>query len=100
VQLEPGLRRSAARSRFWGPSDEYYDQLVAEQLPSAVAKTVSLGLREAFRSLTDRVLSQLPIEVSFDDGTGCGARNNSSVITLLRARRPMIGTRPLALGEA
>jgi len=84
VQLEPGLRRSAARSRFWGPSDEYYDQLVAEQLPSAVAKTVS----------------QLPIEVSFDDGTGCGARNNSSVITLLRARRPMIGTRPLALGEA
>jgi beta-lactamase superfamily II metal-dependent hydrolase len=82
----PGLNAFGGALTILGPSDDYYEQLVAEQLPSTVAKSLGLAeLREAFRSLADRVLEKLPVkEVPFDDGPGCGACNNSSVITLLR----------------
>jgi beta-lactamase superfamily II metal-dependent hydrolase len=84
TEPKPGLDWGNGALTILGPSDEYYNQLVAEELGGAVAKTATLALREAFRSLADRILDHLPIEVPFDDGPGCGPRNNSSVITLLR----------------
>jgi beta-lactamase superfamily II metal-dependent hydrolase len=80
----PGFSFGGGALTILGPSDSYYEELLAEQLEGKVSKAVSLGLREAFKSLTDRILDYLPVEVPFDDGPGCGARNNSSVITLLR----------------
>ena len=86
VEPLPGLTFASGVLAVLGPSQEYYDELVQQQLEEAglVEKTVSLSLREAFRALTDRVLNYLPIEVPFDDGPGTKARNNSSVITLLQ----------------
>jgi beta-lactamase superfamily II metal-dependent hydrolase len=86
LEPRPGLAFANGALTILGPSTDYYDELVQEQLEEAglAEKAVSLGIREAVRTLTDRVLSYLPVEVPFNDGPGATARNNSSVITLLQ----------------
>ena len=86
VEPRPGLSFANGALTILGPSQEYYDELVQQQLEEAglVEKAISLSIREAFRTLTDRVLGYPPREVPFDDGPGANARNNSSVITLLQ----------------
>jgi beta-lactamase superfamily II metal-dependent hydrolase len=84
TEPKPGLGFGGGALTILGPSDSYYDELLAEQVEGKVAKAATLGLREAFRTIADRVLDYLPVEVPFDDGPGCGPRNNSCVITLLR----------------
>ncbi len=87
IQPEPGQTFGGVLTVL-GPSDEYYKELLEEQLRAGpVAKALKLGaeLREAFMPLADRLVKWLPMEeVPFDDGPGCGPRNNSSVITLLQ----------------
>jgi beta-lactamase superfamily II metal-dependent hydrolase len=97
LEPRPGLTFAGGALTILGPSDEYYDQLVAEEVERAgVAIAKSLGLREAARTLGDRMLAQLPVEVPFDDGPGSNPRNNSSVITLLR----LAGKRILLTADA
>jgi beta-lactamase superfamily II metal-dependent hydrolase len=85
VQPRPGLTFAGGALTILGPSDKYYDQLVEEEVEKAsVAVSKSLGLREAVKALTTRVLDWLPEELPFDDGPGTNPRNNSSVITLLQ----------------
>lgn len=94
----PGLQRFDHAVTVLGPSDTYYDDLVQEQVAEHLSKTVrkESSLAEAARSLADRFLSQLPVEVPFSDGPGTNPRNNSSVITLLQ----FDGFRALLTGDA
>jgi beta-lactamase superfamily II metal-dependent hydrolase len=82
VEPEAGLQLLGGALTILGPDGGYYAELVAEQLVRQPVRA-ALGLREAFRTFADRVAGSLPIEVPFDDGPGCGPRNNSSVISLL-----------------
>ena len=85
VEPRSGLTFAGGALTILGPSDEYYDQLVREEVEKASAPVAkSLNLREAARALGDRVLGWLPVEIPFDDGPGTNPRNNSSVITLLQ----------------
>ncbi len=85
VQPRPGLTFAGGALTILGPSDEYYDQLVQEEVEKAApAVAKSLGLREAFKALQSRVVDLLPEELPFTDGPGTNPRNNSSVITLLQ----------------
>jgi beta-lactamase superfamily II metal-dependent hydrolase len=64
-----------------GPTQDYYDELLQEQLTRAVpvlAKGVSL--REAALGLFNRFATALPIEMPFD-AKEVTPRNNSSIIT-------------------
>jgi beta-lactamase superfamily II metal-dependent hydrolase len=83
----PGLHAFDGALTILGPSDDYYDQLVAQQVQAEGSKALSVasGVREALRAIADRVLESMPVdEVTFYDGPGANPRNNSSVITLLR----------------
>jgi beta-lactamase superfamily II metal-dependent hydrolase len=85
VEPRPGLTFAGGALTILGPSDDYYDQLVKEEVEKATAAAAkSLGLREAVRALGDRIVGWLPTEVPFDDGPGTNPRNNSSVIMLLQ----------------
>jgi beta-lactamase superfamily II metal-dependent hydrolase len=95
----PGLSAFDRALTILGPSDDYYDRLVAEQLEEEGSKAlgVAAGLRETLRAIADRVLESMPVdEVPFDDGPGANPRNNSSVITLLQ----LDGKRALLTADA
>lgn len=99
VEPYPGLQALGGVLTILGPDDDYYDALVGDQQAEARAKAagVTAALREAFRSAADRFLDALPIdEIPFDDGPGCGPRNDSCVITLME----LDGTRALFTGDA
>jgi beta-lactamase superfamily II metal-dependent hydrolase len=97
LEPTPGLSLLGGALTILGPSDDYYAQLVIEQRGQTIAKALAGALRGAVRSLADRLLQDLPEEeVPFDDGPGCGPRNNSSVIALLR----LDGKRVLLTGDA
>jgi beta-lactamase superfamily II metal-dependent hydrolase len=82
-----GLERFGGALTILGPDEPYYNALAQEQQAQAEGRGARLGaaIAEAARRLADRVLEALPVEeVPFDDGPGCGPRNNSSVITFLQ----------------
>jgi beta-lactamase superfamily II metal-dependent hydrolase len=87
VEPRPGLGFGGGALTILGPSDDYYNQLVQEEVEKEAARAAvakSLGLAAAVRSLGDRVLGLLPVEVPFDEGPGTNPRNNSSVVSLLQ----------------
>ena len=87
VEPKPGSTFAGSAFTILGPSDDYYGQLVQEEVEKEAAGAVvakSLGLREAAKALRMRVLDFLPEELPFDDGPGTNPRNNSSVISLLQ----------------
>jgi beta-lactamase superfamily II metal-dependent hydrolase len=64
-----------------GPTKDYYEQLVREQLTRAVPVLAkSSSLREAAFGLFSRIAGALPIEVPFD-AKEVTPRNNTSIIT-------------------
>jgi hypothetical protein len=82
-----------------GPDEGWYAQLVAAQVaeaPSRAARRAPSRLAEAVRSVGQRFLSYLPVEVPFDDRGGTNPRNNTSVDTLLEVD----GRRMLFTGDA
>lgn len=66
-----------------GPTEEYYEELLAEQAAiEAAGKAVrkSYGLADALARLGQRAVAALPREIPFDDAGGTNPRNNSSII--------------------
>lgn len=94
----PGLQRFGHAVTILGPSDTYYDELVQDEVAEHLSKTVrkESALAEAARSLGDRFLSHLPLELPFSDWPGSNPRNNSSIITLLQ----LDGFRAVLTGDA
>lgn len=82
--IEPfaGAHAFGGALRVIGPTEAYYNQLVAQQV-AAVGARAAPGLIEAARRFGRRFLDALPGEVWFDDAGGTNPRNNSSVITML-----------------
>lgn len=69
--------------RILGPSEDYYEQLVEEQLHVAKSAGRRGGVLEAARAVGQRFLAALPMEIPFEDGEGTSPRNNSCIITML-----------------
>jgi beta-lactamase superfamily II metal-dependent hydrolase len=97
-----GLTRFGGHIRVLGPTEKYYEELVAEHLKemeSGVAEArmshAQPGLLRKAIDLLDRALDYLPIETLGEDGDS-GPRNESSVITLLQVG----GERLLFTGDA
>jgi beta-lactamase superfamily II metal-dependent hydrolase len=66
-----------------GPAQNYYEQLVQEQIAQGVPVLAKSGsLREAAAGLFNRIAGALPIEVPFE-AKDVTPRNNSSIITHL-----------------
>lgn len=67
-----------------GPSVNYYDELVSEQVSLSVAKSGGAGslLLETARNVYERVAGALPLEIPFE-AKDVSPRNNSSIITML-----------------
>jgi beta-lactamase superfamily II metal-dependent hydrolase len=85
-----GVSQLDGRLMVLGPTEDYYKQLLDEQLnPEVQAFFANRGntnrIREALFGAVDRfaALTHLPIE-TLGDGNKTQPRNNSSVITLLR----------------
>lgn len=88
VVTEPftGLSRFNDAIRVLGPSEAYYDRLLAEAVTDTTARHAKLSatsLRSSAFDLLDRTLPWLPIETLGEDGE-TSPRNSTSVITLLR----------------
>lgn len=68
-----------------GPDVDYYEELVAAQVPQEVAKAAAAAARPPgpLARLALRALGAFPLEIPFDDREGDTPRNNSSVVTLL-----------------
>lgn len=69
--------------RILGPTEEYYEELVGEQLLVTKAARGRAALLAATRRGVERFLTALPIELPFDDGEGTSPRNNSGIVTML-----------------
>lgn len=70
-----------------GPTQDYYEQLVKEQIAQGVPVLAkSASLREAAAGLFNRIAGALPIEVPFE-AKDVTPRNNSSIITHLAVDR-------------
>lgn len=72
-----------------GPSMDYYEQLVTEQVIAELAGTTSKStsrsaLATALAQMGTRFVTELPIEVPFADAGGTNPRNNSAVVLDLR----------------
>ncbi|MEV4422477.1 MBL fold metallo-hydrolase [Patulibacter sp. NPDC049589] len=65
-----------------GPTRDYYDGLVTEQLGPASPPSTAKALVEAARGVFDRLAGALPVEIPFD-AKEVTPRNNSSMVTLL-----------------
>ena len=79
-----------------GPTREWYDALVAEQVAEAPARASSAIRGTAPAGVRMLARGHIPIEVPFDDDGGTNPRNNTSVITWLA-----LGTyRALLTGDA
>ncbi len=81
-----GESRFGGQLRILGPTREYYEQLLGEQLIEARAGTFVGGAQpywlQQLSRLLDQALTYLPVETLTDEGE-TSARNNSSVITLV-----------------
>ena len=82
---------------FLGPDEAWYEQLVKEQVAEAPERALRKSRGpSALRTVGQRVLAALPVEVRFDDAGGTNPRNNSSIITLVQVD----GKRFLFTGDA
>jgi len=82
-----------------GPDSTWYGQLVAEQQVEEAAKAAQRQpsrMVEAARTLGQRFLSSLPVEIPFNDNGGTSPRNNTSIITRLEVD----GFRAVLTGDA
>jgi beta-lactamase superfamily II metal-dependent hydrolase len=78
----PGATECGGAITVLGPSKEYYTALVAEQVSEAKPdEKAAVRLLESVRSLADRVVGALGVEVPFDV-KDVNARNNSSMVIL------------------
>ncbi|MFC7763089.1 ComEC/Rec2 family competence protein [Catellatospora bangladeshensis] len=80
-----GLTRFAGQLEILGPSLEYYQELLFEQLgaDNHIIASAEVMFKRA-KSKLKEILSHVPLE-TLDNLGQTSARNNSSVITLLRA---------------
>jgi beta-lactamase superfamily II metal-dependent hydrolase len=71
-----------------GPTQDYYEQMVQEQVQEAKAVVEAVRgpgpVADALRRLAARAISAFPIETNFDDAGGTNARNNTSAVVDLR----------------
>lgn len=71
-----------------GPSESYYNSLVAEELVAEQSKSRPTAhksfLRETAQRLLAGAVARFPLELEFDDAGGTGPRNNTSAIVDLR----------------
>ena len=72
-----------------GPSEDFYRQMVAEEVErlrtgTAPAPPASAGLAAKAQGLIERILGSFPPELPFGDAGGTNPRNNSSTILDLR----------------
>lgn len=73
---------------FLGPDELWYEQLVKEQVSEAPERALrTTKTAGPLRTLGQRVLAALPMEIPFDDGGGTNPRNNTSIITLVQVDR-------------
>jgi beta-lactamase superfamily II metal-dependent hydrolase len=93
VEVFEGASAFDGMLRVAGPTTDYYEELIAEQVAvevagSAARQGVALASRAAAVSMLQRaaaaVLPRLPIEIPFGDAGGDNARNNSSTIIDIR----------------
>jgi beta-lactamase superfamily II metal-dependent hydrolase len=85
-----GLNGLGGAFRILGPTEDYYDELVAAQVAEAeerAGRGARSGIAAAIRQLGQQMLAALPREVPFGDAGGTNPRNNSSAITLLTIER-------------
>lgn len=85
VEAFAGAHAFGGALQILAPTEEYYNELVAQQVeeersgaPSAVHRAAG-----AVRAVARRFLDALPGEIWFDDAGGTNARNNSSTVSLL-----------------
>lgn len=95
-----GINRFEGRLTILGPTEEYYRQLLGEQLDTAARAMFAIrsGLSQASTAIKDlagKALGQMPDE-TLDDSGVTSPRNNSSAITLL----DVDGRRHLFTGDA
>lgn len=91
-----GLERFGGALTILGPTEDYYKQLLDEQLetpPAPPKKPSAIG--ERLSAMFDKALSSLPFETLGNDNETT-ARNNSSVICVLN----LFGKRLLFTGDA
>ncbi len=71
-----------------GPSDAFYNALVAEEVVAEKARARPAAHKSSLREAAERLLAgavaRFPLELDFDDAGGTGPRNNSSAIVDLR----------------
>jgi beta-lactamase superfamily II metal-dependent hydrolase len=86
-----GLTRFGGQLRVLGPTQALYEELLAQHLEemrsgtaAALSRPVGSGLLSKAADLLDRTLASLPFETLGENGD-TGPRNESSVITLVRA---------------
>lgn len=82
-----GEQRFGGALTLLGPTKDYYRQLVAEQVSvelseAAFSSKASSGIARAVKSLGERLVTMLPVEIPFD-AKDVSPRNNSAMINLL-----------------
>ncbi len=95
-----GVNRFDGRLRVLGPSEDYYRELLNDQLDPAekamfAIKSAMVQASTAIKDLVGKALGQMPDE-TLDDSGITSPRNSSSVITLLE----VAGRRHLFTGDA
>ena len=90
--VEPfmGVETFAGALLFAGPSQDYYEEMLAAQVTSEktvppAQKSLAAQLSEAAVRAARRVLDAFPGEVFFDDAGGTNPRNNSATVIELTA---------------
>jgi beta-lactamase superfamily II metal-dependent hydrolase len=85
VEAFAGSHAFGGALQILGPTEDYYNELVQEQVAEERAGGPGPVHRAAgaVRAVARRFLDALPGEVLFDDAGGTNARNNSSTVALL-----------------
>ncbi len=91
-----GLQRFDGAFSVLGPTQDYYEELLKEQLEGRSLAAAIASLYRKAKSLGKRVLPQLPDEETLDNAGETSSRNNTSVITQLAVD----GQRLLFTGDA